>query len=749
MASKIEQGLSKVSGSSAPALSGVKGKQYTAANVKIRDVSSSVSKSQQLAASLDNFVNTSVKGANYYIDVQEKKASQNVKKIMASMSPEVIQAARADRTILAHDDPYTKAALNKALAAQESDSIYTEISKNMNAGLYKSREEMGKALTESLSTANKSRREAYGVSDFDESWDSGWASDVESKNIAMYQQMDGVLDQQAQNLAMTTNKVRNSQLVADEAMPTEDWVNAWRNGFNEAGHDGLIRDSKQKAATLGNMISGLVVTPKGAERLSAIADEQIEIDGAPMSVREFIGEDQWQNAVAKAEKSKFDMDWQTQKAFTSDLYDAEATEDMTLGLEQANGMLKTLEQETNPSPQTNAKKQEVLAAILRIKGRMQKETSLIRGNMVKENQKNTRSSELRKKYQSYLDGDITSTNWQDMPENEATGKYEKQDEVELANTVFNEIDGNKNLSEAQKIERKLQWIKASPKDSAFRSAFGKIIGDSSSEINAAIISGDTEADMSKTQRLHAIYASNKSTMMMLYPENAEQFAMLDLMGQHGVNSQTFIAAEALKKETRKDPNRQREMETNWQAVTNSRKELKYLPEQMRKVVRSVYDAAIYTGGDSSRAGEAAQEYVKANYESFAPNGGSDFIPKSALMVGNDPESANRSAEVIREQTTAALDGSPFVSPKSVTTSLLPDGGVWVRDATGEISMKFTPTLLRAALAEKDKEAAAKAKASTESGILKMKMKMGQVIDPETGTYTNRSGTAKGKIKRSN
>lgn len=729
MPSKIEQGLGKVSQSAQARLKGVTGSTYTAANIKVGNAGGGSSKAGQLAESLGRFMDTATKAGHYYVDVQEKKAQQNVKKIMASMSPQVIQNARADGTILAHDDPYTKAALNRSLAAQESDAVYTQISKNMNAGLYSSKSEMNEALTSALKAANVDMRVAYGVDGTDEDWETGWASDIESKNIAMHQQLDGILDQKSQNLAMATNKTRNGQLIADEAMGTDDWISAWRNNFDSASHEGLLRDSTQKKAVLGHMVSGLVSSAKGAERLASLGEQTVDIDGAAMSVREFLGEDQWQNAVAKAEKSKFDLDWKTQKAFTSDLYAAATHEDVTLGIESAEGMLKTLEEDTNPSPQTNAKKQEVLSTILKLKDRMRTETAAVKKRQASEDQQNVRISELRKKYQSYLDGDITSTRWQDMPQNDATGKYTAQDETELANMVFNEIDENPNLTEDLKIERKLQWIKASPKESSFRQIFGSVITDSSAEINAAILSQDPEADLSKTHRLNDMYQKNKSMMMMLYPENAETFAKLDALAAQGIKPELLFKAEAQRARIKADPQLQREHEADWTAIRNNSKftNLKYLGASASAGARTIYDAVTFAGGDSTRAAQAVSNYLEENFVTFKDELSSDGgimgqIPKATFMVGNDPSSVDVSVNSMKEAVAAQVASLPFVDTAGLNYEVERNGTVWVSDPTGSVSMPFTADFFKASNELVKRQAAPKVapKASTDAGVKTLK-----------------------------
>lgn len=717
--SKIQQGLQGVSQSAMSRLKGVKGVSYNPTTIQVDTTAGS--KAKQLSASFDKFLGVATKGASYYADKREASAQQNVKKIMSSMSPEQVAAARANGTILAQDDPFTVAALNKSLGAMESDTVYTELSRRMNAGEFKTREDFSKALAERSKQANQDMADAYGVSPHDEDWQAGWGDAVEAKNIALYKQFDGIADKQAQNTAMMANTASINSAISDKSADTPTKVAAVMASIQLGQHAGTIRSADQVNALVGTAVSAALVQPNAAELLTTLGDQKINVYGKDMTIKEMMGQEQWSLSTAKAEQAVFSQNWEARKSFMGAVDRIENNEDLIMAQNDLNQEMSKLEG-MQPSDKTTSQKEELMRLQAKLNSRKVLEAKAIKAKTLTAQQGAARQEVLEDAYRRKLAGEIVSTDTSTFATNEATGKYSPEDVANFAHQKFSDIAANPNMTDDQKIERQLQYVIASPEGSPFRKIFSENVTEAVGEWNAAILDPTREGDLSKMNKFIDIYANNKSVMNQLYPELTEPMIQMEAMAKYGLTKDALLNQARLKKE-HASPEARREMDVNWsKLVTDNSKwaELSYMPEGLRSVSRAIYDSVIYTGGDSAAAGNAVGKFLKENMVNFGDNtDASGLIPKSALMVDGDPKSWERSSSILKADLKAFTDANPHIPAGFITTELV-GKNIRVTDPTGTINRVYTQQDFKAAIDKENQDLADKAEKERKDALTEIK-----------------------------
>lgn len=710
--SQIKQGLQGVSVMGAAGLKGVSGRSYAARTIQA-DTNRS-SKIADLSRSLSEFGQVATQAAGMYVDHRKGTALDNTKKIMDKMTPEQIRLSREDGTLLAQDDPYTTRELNYQLATMESDGVYSEMMQSINDDkLYPTKASFQKALTERLAARQKEMQPAYGVDPSDAAWSKGWNSDVIAKNIAVSGQLDARDDKIARNKANLARTRTTQRILTDRSLTSDHAAGLINMTIDEDIDSGIIRNSSELSDTLINIAQTSANQPNGLELLDRLKEKSIDLFGTQVSYKEAIGDAQWMVLEAQAKQSVYKNDWASQEDFMRKSMEIDQSDDPIRAL----ALLTQLKGETigKQGSKTATPQLESLMrleqGIIEKSKRVAAATEQATAKMAQGNNKMMALDEI---YGRRIGGEIVSTDIGTMPTNDLTGKYEPEDEANYANSKMNEINADPNLSPDQKIHKLMDYVKASPKDGAFRKIFGTIISDTQQEWDAAVLNPKSDNPLVSLNKLASIYKLEGGTLDQIYPESAGLFIKLDALSRYGINSETLVNAEKFRKQ-RATPEAQREMEADWKSVTNTTKypNLMYLPEEAKGIARTVYDETMYLSGNSSQAAVAVSKYLDKNFVKF--EGEIGLVSKTSLSFGADINSYKYTRDKIQGQVNDIIKTNPSVDKESLTVSMAGDNIV-LKDYTGEHYFIYTKANLQRSFDADQAKAAKKAKDARDATI---------------------------------
>lgn len=683
--SKIQQGLQGISQSASGRLKGVTGVGHTARTIQADNTRSS--SIMALSKSLSEFGQVAGQAGQMYVDHRKSTAMDNTKKIMDTMTPEQIRLAREDGTILAQDDPFTKRELNYQLATIESDSVYSEMMQGINDDkLYPDKSSFQKALNDRMAQRQKEMIAAYGIDAGDESWSKGWNSDVIAKNVAVAGKLDARDDKIARNKANLARTATTQRILTDSSINFEQQAGLVQQTIDADIQSGIIRNSSELNDTLINVAQTAANQANGVDLLNKLRDTKVDLFGVLVSYKDALGDAQWATLEAQAKQSVYKNDWASQEDFMRKSMAIDQAQDPI----QALSLLNKLKGETI-GKQGDKTSTPQLESLMRLEaGIIEKAKAHAAATdraTMKLAQGNNKQVVLDQIYSRRINGEIVSTDINTMPTNDATGKFEPEDEANYANAKMNEINSDPNLSEDQKVSKLMGYVKASPKEGAFRKIFGTLIQDTQQEWDAAVLNPKSDAPLVKLNKLAAIYKQEGSTLDQIYPESAGMFIKLDALSRYGINAETLVNAEKFRK-VRSSPEAQREMEADWKRITNDskHKNLMYLPAEAQGIARTVYDETMYLSGNSAQAAVAVSKYLDKNFVKF--DGGLGLVSKNALSFGSDINSYKYTRDKIHRQVQEVIKANPSVDPESLTVSTAGDN-IILKDYTGEHYFIYT------------------------------------------------------------
>ena len=634
MTSKILMGASQVSPSAKARLQGVTSQSYSPAQVGMRDTSSDLGKS------LSQFMQTSTEAFSQYNQYRKQEADNNVQKILRTMSPEQIQDARQKGLLLAQDDPFTMNALNSKLGAMESDRIYTEGAQKIADGAFSKREDYSAWMSDRTSQAMASMAKAYGIDPMDDHWKAGWSEDADAKNISMYRQLDSKLEEMTVNKGRVVNFNRVDGITKDGTLSGADRADLFVDFLNKGmeASDGTIRNAEMAKEVLQRGLTNAAADPQGSDFLQRLGDKQISIYGTTTTPREYLGKEQWDVLTAQAEASRYKNDWEFNKGFQNDLLTILTTSD----LNEAEAKLNQLEgrvYSAQPSNMVTAQKQDIQNMRATLTAKRVEEADRIRKESLKGIMAANRQLVLQDVYTKRLAGQNISTELDQLPTNEMTGKFSPEDLANYANSELDRINSLP-IDESQKDQMKMRLLRIDAPNGPFRKRMETLIRDASQEWSLAVRTGDV-SNTPRLDELQKVYKADPTTIGLLYPDQQKLFMNMDLMNTAGFSKETLAISENKRKDLTKQE--QIDREKNWTALLNStdNKDLASLPAQLKDTMYKAYEANIAMTGNEDAALGFIRSNLEKNYVAFKTDGvggpanSVGVVSKNFLVVNPD------------------------------------------------------------------------------------------------------------------
>lgn len=634
-----------------------------------------------LAAAMSSFVQSTGAAYGAHDDFADRRGKERSDEIIRKFTPEQRKEAREQGVLLYQDDPYAMRHLAQATGFNAAHEIDQEVNGMISRGEIKDRKAYEDIRQERLDKGGKTFAEMNGLSFDDPEFQRGFNSNITERNAALVDSLGRKRSQDLMANAAIQNRSNIGSLLSDQSfLQSPEAATALTGYINNGMTTGSIPTTADAVGLLRGALQDATARPGGVSLLSNMAGQKIRVGGQDVDVVDVVGADTLENLKAKA--AHFEQSTKADRAerFQGQLSGIMARSDTVSAL----SALDTLHSQTvgaTPTDVMTPERQAILSARDQLLNRQRAETVKLQTEAVKIGQAQSRLALLDSAWSRKLDGEMVSVDPRLLPTDATTGKFTPEDEANYANLKMNQI-ASWDLSEGEKTNLMLQYVKADRKDGPFRKIMGEFVDSASAEWQGAVISGATQRDYPQLNRLRELSKADPVSIAMLYPEKADLVAKLNAMGRYRIDMSVAVEAEkAQSKLTREERNQQARDFTAM--IRRSKSAAQYMPAEMNEMARTIYEANVALTGNPSAAQSAVEAFVETNTAQFKTAGetmGAVF-KTDILMDPNDVTSWKAGQSAIQ----AKLDAFSQARPE-----LTANGGAFVMSRNGRL---FIQTLL--------------------------------------------------------
>lgn len=662
---------------------------YRAATVGVEQPKSS------LLESIGRFAKA---GADMYAAKEQRNkdlADERSNEIIRKLTPEQRRQALNNGTLLYQDDPYAMEALRVKSGRNAAYLVDDDVMQRVKNGEFRTREEMEQYRHQQLQDRAKSYAEQFGIDPEDADYQRGFNADITERNISLYGAHDNFLSDQAQKGAILNSKVELNSVLSDPALLRRpDAAQFFGDYINNSLVIGSIPSDDQAVQVISSALAEASNKAGGAEFLQGIENRTVKLHGVETSYKELLGEQQWNALMVTAQRSQFDNDAKLTEQFQLKVNSALNQGDPRQGWEMLQGVKAELDK-LQVGEQMTPQRQLLIQAETQMQDAMNRWTAEQAKELDKAQKTFNKQQVIDQQFQKRISGEYVSTAYADLPTNENTGKFEHQDMVNFANNKLAQIDAM-DITDAQKDNMKLQYLRADAKDGAFRTAIGTMVTDASQEWSAAVINGRMPESTPALDSLRRIRNADPDLIASLYPEQAELFLTMDMMDKQGIDTQILIDGTRMARSRTKE--QQIEDDAAWKAAKNdsSAPEMSRIPSSVDAMARKVYDSVKYATGNERLAIDQVQKFVKDSTavvrDDAAPEEVIGVLPKNALQVTDDPKSWEEGYKIIDEARKGIIQANPWITNKQLTVYQQGDS-IYMMDTTGNVRVRYDKDIL--------------------------------------------------------
>ncbi|WGH15460.1 hypothetical protein [Pseudomonas phage PSA6] len=669
-----------------------------------------------LASAMKNFVGTATDAYKQYDQTMRSRAEERSNEIIRKLTPEQRRQAIQDGTLLYKDDPYAMTALRQKTGRNAAYEVDSEIQGKIQAGHFRTREDMDAYRQQRLADRAKSYAEQAGIDPEDTDYKRGFDTDITSRNAALFDQQNQFLSKNLEAQASIEARNDLTPLMSDPTfLGSRDGAVVVSGYINNGLSSGEIPSDREAINAVTMLVNDSVVRDGGAAMLRNLKDMKINVLGGATTVENLLGPEVYQDLLTKADTETYNRNAKRSEDLDLGIGNALAQTDVAKGwqllneLEHKNDWVQTGEQMT---PQ----RQKLISAKNQLQAALKQQSATGLAALEKRAQADNRQLGIDQAFDARMRGENISVDPKFLPVDENTGEYKESDMATYAAAKLVQID-RMDIPDAEKDAKKLAYLKADYKGGAFQAAFQTLTQDAAQEWKAAVIQGKPD-NLKRLYELQRAYNTNPAILAQLYPESAGLMETLKWMGSNGIDPQVMIDAERNKPKTQEET---RYRDEQWASIKNDSSTadtLKYLPGQFETMARSVFDAMSNNTGDSSAASQAVTEFLQKSTVTFTEKSGTygfrntsfhGMVSKADLQV--DPENVDswQAGQAIVEEAIQGLSKDSVWGMSGISVQAR-DGNIIIQNMTGarmeiprENFQKLGQDRARAAAAQAEQE----------------------------------------------
>ncbi|NBK20408.1 MAG: hypothetical protein EOM68_00065 [Spirochaetia bacterium] len=603
-----------------------------------------------------------------WTQASNKKAAQTgedrARYLLNHYTPEQLADARKQGLMLYQDDPYAMKSLHQKIGNTVALNVDNSIAEGIARGDYKSRDELDKARAKAMNEEGRKWADTYGADWDNTDFQVGLNSQVEERNIALYGRHDAYMDSFHKTQAQLQHKTENASLYSQPSFLTSPGaVDAVFMNLSKQRKEGGW-DDNTAMQTVSSDIDDLAAREGGLAWLNAAEKKTVEWGGKQINVKAMFTEDQWQSLKLKASQADFKLNAAKAEDFSLKLTQAMTNPDHMTGEAQIS-QIKDEYNRTHPGDEMTPQRQLIIDAEQQM---IQK-----RQQMNVESAKQLQKAQLQQGNMQILDKSYTAAiNGQNVPTDHSMimgvdGKaIDKDDAVAYAHFKMNQIS-QLDIPDEQKNALRLQLMQHDKADGPFRAYYTDQLAQANNEWNRMSVAGKDTGSHPNIDAMMALYKSNPEMVAQTFPDQMGMFTRMEEMDAAGMSIQDVLDAEAEATSLKTDPVKQREVNDNWTTqVGNSAGsdlgDMTALNGKTAEAAKQVFYAQLRLGKDYETAFKSAQGFVKKNVVQFTASDteGTSYgnIPKTALMVSDNPASYSRGQELVNQMMKTVEDSHP-------------------------------------------------------------------------------------------
>lgn len=642
------------------------------------------------ADSMANFVKSGVQAYGSYAADKSKNAQAESDKIIRSMTLTQRREAIEAGTLHLQDDPDVMNVLRHDTGRTAAYDVESEMQTKIASGEFdgKDRKELEEYRQTRLEMVAQSYAKEAGIEPTDPDYQRGFNSDIVARNAGLFD-----LHDQRRSKRYIAQAVINTRGDVGGLLDDPEYMRGTDSGAQMAAY------FKGKAATGGiptdqALIDAVNLTlndsvhkDHGPNFLKSFRDQTITVMGVEQKVGDVIGQDKYDNLIAKSSAAAYERNQPLYEKFQLGIAEATKQTDAARGWDMIQ-TLKTQNQWVQDTQHMTPQKQALINAEIEMLDRVKQDT--VRTNKATEEaaQTDNRLFRIDEAYEGRLKGDLAGTAKKDMAVDANTGEFKESDWATYAQKKLQQIDAM-DIPVEQKDLQRGKLLQFDHADGPFRRGFQTLIDDANNEWTGAVALGEL-GETPKIDQLTRIYGQQPSLIASLYPEKAGFIEKMNQMKHAGINPAVLIEADKKNNNLPKEEQIQRNIQ--WEALKRDSefKNLSAIPNTMDTMARSLYDSFVSATGDASDASRRLSQWLDKNTVSFKgsdediQDGYQGMLNKKDLMA--DPDDANsweQGKQIVDETVAGIKAASPYWADSPVTIEANRAGNIQISALTGE------------------------------------------------------------------
>lgn len=666
MASRLQQATqgSPLSGQSRLRGATLSGSGYRAASVNAPTPIKS-----GLLDSLENFGKAAARAYGAYDAEQEKSGKQQAEWLtkFAKENPEAYRKAFNDGTLRYQDNKYAMQFMRENIGSNASFRADAEIQQRIKDGKYGSfsqedENQMNKDKAELRKQFATADAKLYGIDENDEHFQFGLASNIHQREISTNDVWDSHKAQFNENAAIVNAKQTLSGMLHGLDVTNGEQYATNVTGYLEAARQGALLNDKQRESVMLDGVKNLSNHAQGGAALVALGEQEVELYGNRVKVKDYIGKESWDSYLANANQSLMTQDRERASIFESTMGGIERSTDINLGLEELRKQ-RDIYNKMQPGSAQTAALDRIDRVEQSLKDRLARETAKKTTENDKANQKFNRETNVYGNITRAMNGDFAvPLSPSTMPTDENTGEYKEEDFANAFNKYRNDIMNDPNLTPEQKAKQWMKLASVSGKTGWPQKVMAPSVEAATNDLTGAINRG-TELKGTELDQLKAYYEADPAGFVKLFPEQGELIAQMYTMKKYGLTNEQFVKGERERNSLSKKPDKGAASYENFLTNSGQYPNLNYMNHDEAGAAYQVYLAEMHDHGDSKKALKAADNMAANFTTTFSAGGGGQTagrlqgaIPTSFLENGTGFDATNGKRHMEAFITQVATEG---------------------------------------------------------------------------------------------
>lgn len=736
MASEIERALSGIAGyqSGQQSDTGISSFQYQPATIELNKPQPST-----LHAVFDEILKSGSTIAKAKDQINQNTAEEDYRVKMAKLSKGDITQEDFNNWVNQgdmwyKDNPYARSYARKAIGLNARHEVDNNIATDIEKDKYKTREELADAMRIRRREAVDNMAKLYGIDANDHDFLAGVGNGLVESDVALHEKWSQFKSTQQINTDQNIAYAHVSELVSTPAgMDTKAHAKSIATVLNGGMKNGVFFNPADQITYVKHALDQAQHQPNGGELVTALGEENVELNGVTVKIKDLMGSNAMQTAQLTGDQSTTRLNNTLSTKMRDELAVIEAEDDP----QKSRIMLQQWHEKYSPYISSQGEETEWTRAEQGIRDGFQtKEKKLLASSLAGKEYEEKRGRGDAAMHQAFEtasktpDGKLIVGN---IPWDEKTmGNRDEAYRAEIQrriNTVEDDFTSGK-ISEDDKNQRMLALYSIDERNTSgtMKTQMDSVADGAAGEYAALVATGDVTADHPQMDKLMSMYKTNPLAVRRMLARNKDADQMLTNIDI--LNSTHFKLSDLINSQHNlnlMDPVAKKNLDTNFSGSKLFTDPNFTAPPSIMFNARQIFSLVYSNKQDSSAAEKAASDYVRNSTTKMVASGFKNktlgYMPTQNLMVGNDPKSVDVVHNYIVDWTRDNFKDLDNVSiyPDAATN------GIIVEDINTGSAHRFTRENLEKAYNDKVAESkAAEAKAHDEA----IKRLRGEVVQQE-------------------